>query len=403
MLPLSTTDWICERASELGFAMAGVVRAQNFPELARNEEWLGRGYAGEMNYLRDLRRTNLDEVMPGIRSVIVCALMYNTDHVRTGQAFQESAGKDLTGVRSGGWISRYAWGDDYHDVLRTKLERLLACLRERCGEPFDGRVYSDTGPINERVLAKHAGLGWLGKNTLLLNERLGSYFFLGAILTTLDLEPTTAPAGGLAVDRCGNCRKCLDACPTAALVEPYVMDARKCISYLTIELHGQVPRNLREPMGQHVFGCDICQDVCPWNRSAPVTDIKEFRPRHFARSISETGTITPPLADSWKEITEVSSFPRDAAESLLQPRLEWLATLDDQQFTRMFRRSPIKRTKWKGLMRNVCIALGNSKPRKGSEGYERITKVLKRLAAVDDSVIAESAQWAISRIQQEES
>lgn len=402
MLPPSTTTWISERANELGFAMAGVVRAYEFPDLARNEEWLARGYAGEMNYLRDPRRTNLEQVMPGVRSVIVCALIYNTEHVRTAQAWQESADSKSNAGGPRGWISRYAWGDDYHQVLRAKLELLLASLREQCGDPFEGRVYSDTGPINERVLAKHAGLGWLGKNTLLLNERLGSFFFLGAILTTLDLEPTPGSAGTLAADRCGSCRKCIDACPTAALVEPYVMDARKCISYLTIELRGPVPKELRKPMGQHIFGCDICQDVCPWNRSAPITDMKEFQPRHFAQSVSETDAITSPLADPWKEINVVSSAPLDAAKSLFQPSLEWLGSLDDEQFSRMFRGSPIKRTKWQGLMRNVCIALGNSHPHRDSQSYEQVLKVLKRLAVVAEPVIAESAQLAISCIQQEE-
>jgi len=403
MLPPSTTAWISERANELGFAMAGVVRALNFPELARNEEWLARGYAGEMNYLRDPKRSNLEEVMPGVRSVIICALTYNTEHMRTAQAWQESANSESNTGHPRGWISRYAWGDDYHEVLRAKLELLLASLREQCGEPFEGRVYSDTGPINERVLAKHAGLGWIGKNTLLLNERLGSFFFLGAILTTLDLEPTPGSAGTLAADRCGSCRKCIDACPTAALVEPYVMDARKCISYLTIELRGPIPKDLREPMGQHIFGCDICQDVCPWNRNAPITDMKEFQPRRFARNASEADTIASPLADPRKETNEVGNTSIDAAKSLFRPILEWLGSLDNQEFGRIFRGSPLKRTKWKGLMRNVCIALGNSKPRKGSERYERISKVLKRLAAVEEPVIAESAQWAISRIQEEES
>jgi epoxyqueuosine reductase len=230
--------------------------------------------------------------------------------------------------------------------------------------------------MNERVLAKYAGLGWLGKNTLLLNEQLGSFFFLGTILTTLDLRPSLASAEFPPADRCGSCRKCIDACPTTALVEPYVMDARRCISYLTIELRTTVPEDLREAMGRHIFGCDICQDVCPWNRNAPVTETTEFEPRTFAR--------------------------RSAKESLFMPSLGWLGSLSEEEFRTIFHDSPIKRTKWRGLIRNVCNALGNAKFVKGSAAEERIVQLLSRLAASEEPVIAESAQWAISRIQENE-
>src|SRR5580704_10989516 len=277
MLNTSATNWISERANQLGFAMAGVVRAERFPELARQPEWLASGYAGEMKYLSDARRSDPQTAFPGMGSVIVCALTYNTEHARTAQAGAELDATETSGPR--GWISRYAWGDDYHDVLREKLQLLLDDLREQHAQPFEARIYADTGPLHERVLAKHAGLGWLGKNTLLLNAKLGSWFFLGVILTTLDLPPTLGQAESPAPDLCGSCTKCIDACPTGALVEPYVMDARLCISYLTIELRGTIPEELREPMGRHVFGCDICQDVCPWNRRAPVTQAAEFQPR----------------------------------------------------------------------------------------------------------------------------
>jgi epoxyqueuosine reductase len=392
MVNAFSTNWISERALQLGFAMAGVARAEGFPELLKQQEWLARGYAGEMHYLGDARRIDPQQALPGVQSVIVCALTYNTEHARTKQACPDfDHATQTSGPR--GWISRYAWGDDYHDVLRGKLQSLLDGLRDQHPHPFEARIYADTGPINERVLAKHAGLGWLGKNTLLLNERIGSFFFLGVILTTLDLPPTLGISELPPADRCGTCRKCIDACPTDALVEPYVMDARKCISYLTIELRGAIPEQFREPMGQHIFGCDICQDVCPWNRHAPVTYAKEFQPRSFAHA-------TDPAAAE----QEFSLHEKNGAspETLFMPRLEWLASLSQNDFSEMFRGSPIKRTKWQGLIRNVCIALGNSQLPRDSVAFERISSVLTRLSTSPHPVIAESAQWAISRIQANE-
>ena len=385
MVNASITDWIAERARELGFAMSGVVRAERFPELERNEDWLARGYAGEMKYLEDVRRGDPQKAMVGAQSVIVCALTYNTDYPRTAQPPTQTQGV-ASGAEPRGWISRYAWGDDYHEVLRAKLADLLAGLREQHREPFEARVYSDTGPLNERVLGKYAGLGWLGKNTLLLNERMGSYFFLGAILTSLDLQPTLGQTDFPPPDRCGSCRKCIEACPTGALVDAYVMDARTCISYLTIELRGAIPEDLREPMGHHVFGCDICQDVCPWNRNAPVTEAPEFQPRGYGRDSEAAGMKAC-----------------ESAESLFQPRLDWLVSLDEQKFREMFAGSPIKRTKWKGLMRNVCIALGNSAFARDSAAGKRAMKALRRLGECGEAMVVESAQWAISRIQGNES
>src|SRR5438132_8755509 len=232
--------------------------------------------------------------MPGIQSAIVALLNYHT-----ARPFASEPDLPIDYSRPSGWISRYAWGDDYHDVLREKLEALVESLREHFTEPFEARAYVDTGPVQERVLAKHAGLGWLGKNTLLLNQMLGSFFFLGVILTTLDLEPTLGENELPPPDMCGSCRRCLDACPTQAFVEPYVMDARKCISYLTIELRGAIPEEFREPMGNHVFGCDICQDVCPWNRRAPIVSIPQFQPRVFASpEENRTGTSLGPHEES---------------------------------------------------------------------------------------------------------
>jgi epoxyqueuosine reductase len=379
---VSLTTWIADRASELGFDMSGVVRAEKFPELARQEEWLARGFGGEMKYLSDPRRSDPPQVMPGVRSVIVCALNYNSELPRTAEALEKASVAD-GGFADGprGWISRYAWGNDYHEVLYGKLQELLNDLRGQCEQPFEARIYADTGPLHERVLAKHAGLGWLGKNTLLLNQQVGSYFFLGVILTTLDLPPSVGAAEAPPADRCGSCRACLDACPTGALPEPYVMDARKCISYLTIELRGAIPLELREAMGAHIYGCDICQDVCPWNRKAPVTPVKEFQPRNFGVLKTEHGD--------------------GAEESLFLPRLEWLASLSQQRFSEMFRGSSIKRTKWRGLIRNVCIALGNSLPTDTVE-RARILSLLEQFTALDEPAIVESAQWAVSRIQEKD-
>jgi epoxyqueuosine reductase len=368
----SDTVWVTARAKEIGFDLCGVVRAEKFPELAQTDEWLARGYAGEMDYLADARRSDPQTVMPRLRSVIVCALNYNA------QAPKSTDPRPFDPENPRGWISRYAWGDDYHDVLRGRLHELLWALREHYKSPFEARVYADTGPVHERVFAKYAGLGWIGKNTLLLNQRLGSLVFLGAILTSLDLEPTLGLAEAPPPDLCGTCRRCLDACPTDAFTQPYVMDARRCIAYLTIELRGSIPEALRESMGSHVFGCDICQDVCPWNRRAPFTDEKQFQPRAISRRAAHRPN-------------------REAKESLLLPGLEWLASLDEEEFRTVFRGSPIKRTKWRGLLRNVCIALGNADLSRSAR--LRIAALLKRLAHSSDAVVSASALWALSRIQ----
>jgi epoxyqueuosine reductase len=360
------TDFVVERARALGFDLCGVARAEDFPELERLPEWLERGYAGEMRYLADSRRASPAVAMPGARSVIVCAINYNTAHpLSTESAASIEAGR--------GWISRYAWGEDYHRVLLEKLEALIAELRQKtrgaAAEGFEARAYVDTGPIVERVAATHAGLGWLAKNTCLINSEIGSWLFLGVILTSLDLLPSLADAEAPPADLCGNCRLCLDACPTGALVEPYVLDARLCISYLTIELRGPIPSELRAPIGRNVFGCDICQDVCPWNHRAPTGSAPEFEPRRL----------------------------RD--ESLVAPKIELLLGLTEADFREAFRGSSIRRAKWRGLVRNACVAAGNSGLRPGDSGHAEIVGRLKLLAASEDFLIAEHAQWALTRIQ----
>jgi epoxyqueuosine reductase len=366
MLTAANTAWICERAKELGFDLCGVVRAEKFPELQRFQEWLDHGYAGEMKYLEDPRRQDLATATEGARSVIVCALNYNTSYPLSTESTLIADSEDCPR----GWVSRYAWGDDYHQVMWAKLNALESELHDEFPVAFQSRAYADTGPIAERVAAKYAGLGWLGKNTLLLNDNLGSWFFLGVILTSLDLSPSLTSAEMPPPDLCGNCRQCLDACPTEALVAPYVLDARRCISYLTIELRGAIPEEFRERMGWHVYGCDICQDVCPFNRNAPTTITASLQPRTVS-----TG------------------------ECLLQPSLEWLVNLDEQEFRKTFRGSAMKRAKWCGLVRNACTALGNAHVRPGSDRQRRISKVLAELGRSANRVIAESAQWALSRIQ----
>lgn len=359
-------QWIEDHAKRLGFDLCGVVSAAAFPELDHFEDWLDRGYQGEMKYLEDPRRRDPSLALATLRSVIVCGLNYNTEHPYSVEA-QDSDEASQRSPR--GWISRYAWGDDYHQVMWARLNALEAKLHEKYGSPFASRAYADTGPIAERVLAKHAGLGWLGKNTLLLNKELGSWLFLGVILTSLEIAPTQISNRVAPPNLCGSCRKCLDACPTDALVEPYVMDARRCISYLTIELRGSIPEEFREGIGWQVYGCDICQDVCPYNRKAPVSELPQFEPRQ-------------PQPDG----------------SLFLPKLEWLAALTESEFRQFFRGSAMKRTKWQGLVRNACIALGNASLSHSNPVHAASITTLKRLEKSTDSVIAESAQWALARI-----
>jgi epoxyqueuosine reductase len=361
------TEWIVGAAKSAGFDLCGVVRAEKFPELERFQEWIAKGYAGEMRYLEDPRRQDASLMAGDIHSVIVCGLNYNTGHPYSVEA-ANAPGSSATR----GWISRYAWGRDYHEVLWERLNGVEAQLRQRFPEPFTARAYADTGPIAERVFAKYAGLGWLGKNTLLLNREMGSWFFLGVIVTSLQLAPSLEAGEPVAADLCGRCTRCIDACPTAALVEPNVMDARRCISYLTIELRGSIPEEFREAIGRHVYGCDICQDVCPFNRKAPVTMLEEFEPRRA-----------------------------DSGKSLLEPDLEWLAGITEEEFRMVFRGSAMKRAKWKGLVRNACNALGNADLSGDAERRERIVTLMKRLVNSGEKSIAESAQWALGRIERE--
>src|SRR6476659_5760608 len=266
-------------ATQAGFDLAGVapVRREDLPELGAFIEWVDAGRAGEMKYLEsrtetgELRRTSATNAAPWVRSMIVCALNYSADRPYSVAANDPERG----------WISRYAWGTkDYHDALLPRLRQVEAVIKQvATGQnlEIETRSYVDTGPILERVYAKYAGIGWIGKNTCIINQKLGSWLFLGVILTSLELPADTAAA-----DRCGSCTRCIEACPTTAIVAPRTLDARLCIAYLTIEKRGSVPEELRENIGHHVFGCDICQDVCPWNNkagNAPPTSLVEFQAR----------------------------------------------------------------------------------------------------------------------------
>lgn len=369
------TRWVCKQALDAGFDLCGVAPVEGLEDLHHFPEWLARGYAADMNYLHDARRGDPRLALAGARSLIVVALNYNSP-----QPYSTKHSAHAAGEPAPGWISRYAWGDDYHEVIKEKLDALVAEMRNEFIEPFEARTYVDTGPIIERVAAKYAGLGWLAKNTCLINQQLGSWLFLGVIITTLALEPTLAAEAAPPADLCGSCTRCLDACPTQAFPEPYVLDARRCISYLTIELRGAIPEGLRPAVGNAVIGCDICQDVCPWNRKAPVTSAVEFQPRLLATGASEQNEAS------------------ERVQSLFSPQLEWLASLTQREFSATFRKSAVKRAKWQGLVRNACVALGNSRLTRGSAEYSRVLQLLKKLAASEDAVIAEHAHWALVRL-----
>lgn len=329
---------LIERARAVGFDSCRIAPCEAPPNRGHFERWLSEGAAGEMEWMTRgaEKRADPQKVLPGARSMIVVALNYWQGPEETAKA---------------GRIARYAWGDDYHEVMLSRLRTLDEFLRERGGEQ---KCYVDTGPILERDFAAEAGIGWHGKSTMLLDRNLGTWFFLGEILTTLEL-PADAPQAA----RCGSCTRCMVACPTGAITSPHRLDARRCISYLTIELKGAIPLEFRPLIGDRIFGCDTCLDVCPWNR--------------FAEASRET------------------AFAARPATSAMALR-DFLA-LDDEQFRALFRASPIKRIKRRGFLRNVCVALGNV-------GTRDDLPALRRAAADPEPLIAEHAQWAIERISQ---
>jgi epoxyqueuosine reductase len=255
-----TASEVKARAAEIGFDLCGIAPAAGFKELAFLPEWLERGYAGEMHYMARSadRRADVRAIMPSATSVICLATIYNTDRPYSTEIADTSTAL----------IARYAWGDDYHEVIQQRMDALLAWMRERAGLDFEARAYVDTGPVQERVYAQYAGLGWIGKNTCVINPDIGSWIFLSEIICNVALEPD-APA----LDQCGTCTLCLDSCPTGAIVQPYVVDATRCLSYLTIELREGIPIEHREQLGNHAYGCDVCQEVCPWNAQPAGADV----------------------------------------------------------------------------------------------------------------------------------
>ena len=284
---------IKQHALEVGFDLVGIAPPSALKDLEFLPQWVKKGFGGEMRYLADPRREDPRRVLPSVKSMICVGLIYNTPYPYSTDIADPTEGEKVspsrdapTGdMRSRAWISRYAWGKDYHDVMRSKLEQLRVAI-EKLTLDVETRVYVDTGPIVERAFARLSGIGWMGKNTCLINEQKGSWFFLGVILTNLELE-LDLPAP----DRCGSCTRCLEACPTGALVEPYVMDASRCISYFNIELKGAIPEEFRTAIGRNVFGCDICQDVCPWN-SRPLSVVSGPLPGDVARD-EQSGTGSP--------------------------------------------------------------------------------------------------------------
>lgn len=347
----ATAAGLKQLALDCGFDLAGIATAGPRPEAAHYLDWVNRGMAGKMGYLTDHRaekRRDPRSLLPGASAILMVGQLYNAPQPYS-TAFDDA---------TLGWISRYAWGSDYHDTMRLRLREVETRLH--VAAPCETKICIDTAPLLERPLARAAGLGWIGKNSCLINQAQGSWFFLGALLTTLDLPADQPPP-----DRCGTCRRCIDACPTSAIVptgkaEPaWELDARLCIAYLNIELKGNIPPAQRPGLGNQVFGCDICQDVCPWNRRAAHSGDAAWQPR------------LPPA-----------------------PPLERLAALTPAEFADLFRGSPIARTRYQGFLRNVAVAMGNA-------ATPAFRAPLEKLAAIDDPVIAEHARWALGQLESE--
>ena len=339
------TQQIYQRANKLGFELVGITPAAQSETIARYRQWIENGYAGKMSYLeRHLPlKADVRQLLAEAKSVISLGINYYT--LDPPKALAEDPAR--------GQISRYAWGDDYHDVIRQRLSELIDFIKQTAETELRTRVCVDTAPIIEREYAQKAGLGWIGKNTNLIHWRSGSWYFLAEVLINIALESDTPAVRG----SCGTCTLCIEACPTDAIIEPNVLDSRLCISYLTIELKDGIPKALRPKIGNLIFGCDICQEVCPWNSKAVPTDEPAFQPR---------------------------------AENFV-PKLLSLMGMTQQEFSRRFKQSPIKRTKRRGFLRNVLVAIGNW-------GDRRAVPALKDALTDDEPLVRSHAAWALGRI-----
>ncbi len=346
---VSLTKSIKDKALEVGFDLVGISPVDSFSENQYYKEWLARGFAGEMKYMERApeKRANVKNILPEAKSVISCGMNYNTDYPYSIDQPDKKKG----------WISRYAWGDDYHEVMNERLFLIDEHIGEIVPKGIKSRVYVDTGPVLERVYGKYSGIGWSGKNTCLINQDIGSWIFLGEIITDIELDYDSPVP-----DRCGTCSMCIDACPTGALRAPYILDSNLCISYLTIEFRGKIPSGLREKMDNNIYGCDICQDVCPWNRKAKVSESESFQPRN----------------------------------PLYNPDLMYLSQLSIEEFRKVFKNSPIKRAKRKGFIRNVMVAMGNS-------GHKAFIPYIKEALQDDESLIRTHAAWALWKVAGNES
>ena len=339
------TQQIQAHANELGFELVGVTPAAHSETIARYREWIENGYAGKMHYLEKhlSLKTDVRQLLTEAKSVISLAMNYYT--LDPPKALAQDPGR--------GQISRYAWGDDYHELIRERLLELVTFIKQTAESELKTRVCVDTAPIIEREYAQKAGIGWIGKNTNLIHWRSGSWYFLAEVLVNIVLESDTPELRG----SCGTCTRCIEACPTDAIIEPNLLDSRRCISYLTIELKESIPKALRPEIGNWVFGCDICQEVCPWNSKAVSTTETGFQPRD--------GNLTPKLLS--------------------------LVGMTQEEFSRRFKGSPIKRAKRRGFLRNVLVAIGNW-------GTQRAVPALKDALADDEPLVRSHAAWALGRI-----
>lgn len=475
---MTVSDLLKKRAIDVGFDLAGIAPISVWQDLEFSRYWVACGFGGEMRYLANPKRDDARRVLASARSVICLALVYNALLPYSTELREQKTGDreqarlrhaaplfpdTETGIPSGvsrianprprnptpetrvpdpeprtpgsephAWISRYAWGEDYHRVMRERLE-LMRKEIDAIAPGAETRVYVDTGPIVERAFARFSGIGWTGKNTCLINQEKGSWFFLGIILTSLELQPDLP-----APDRCGSCTRCLEACPTGALVGPYVMDASRCIAYLTIEKRGSIPEEFRAAVGMNIFGCDICQDVCPWNsprpssqrstfsdqptgrRRAATTAKPEFQPLQIEpaeRPVCGSEALEKPSGEDQRRYNSIarpeyspgaSILPDQPASagsagtpenrnltpagvSLFSPPLWSLASISEDDFHRAFSRSPIKRAKYRGWLRNICVAMGNSKD-------TSFIPWLERACEHPDAMIREHATWALTRL-----